>query len=96
LLKERGVSYVYREMTQEPLTLTALRALFKRLDRTPREALRKREAAQLGVGADETDAQLLRRMAAHPTLLQRPILDDGRRAVMGRPLENLEPLLSSA
>jgi len=96
LLNERGVTYVYREMTAEPLTVTELRALFRRLDRTPREALRVRDAARAGVGRDETDAELLGLMATHPTLLQRPILDDGRRAVIGRPLENLEALLPSA
>jgi arsenate reductase-like glutaredoxin family protein len=52
-----------------------------------------RDAKPLGVTGEESDAELLRLMAEHPTLLQRPIGVTGtgkdRRAVVGRPPENL-------
>ena len=93
MLDEHGVEYTYREYTQDPLSQAELRRLFARLDRTPAEALRKRDAKAVGITGDETKAELIRQMAAHPTLLERPILDDGMTAVTGRPLENLEALL---
>ncbi len=87
------MSYVYREYVEEPLTVTELRSLFRRLDRSPRDALRGRDAKKAGLSGDETDAELVKLMAQHPTLLERPILDDGTRAVTGRPLEKLEALI---
>ena len=57
----------------------------------PAEVLRTRDRAyrELGLDGSEDDATLIAHMAAHPTLLQRPIgvLDD--RAVVGRPPERL-------
>ncbi len=93
MLNERGVDYTYREYTEDALSAAELKALFKRLDRTPAEALRRRDAKALGVDGTETDAQLIAKMAKHPTLLERPILDNGKRAVTGRPVENLLDLL---
>lgn len=93
MLKERGVDYEYREYTEQPLDLAELKALFKKLKRQPVELLRKRDAKPLGVTGDEGDEALLKLMAEHPTLLQRPILVKGRQAVVGRPVEDLEALL---
>ena len=57
----------------------------------PKEVLRKRDRAfkELGLTGTEPDAELIRHMAAHPTLLQRPIGVLGDRAVVGRPVQNL-------
>ena len=50
-------------------------------------------ARDLGLTGDESAARLIALMAEHPTLLQRPIALKGARAVVGRPVENLETLL---
>ena len=62
----------------------------------PRELLRTGEAVykQLGLsGRDLTDDELVRLMAAHPDLVQRPIVERGDRAVLGRPTEKIRELL---
>lgn len=62
----------------------------------PRELLRKGEAAyrELNLGGRElSDDELIRLMAEHPDLIQRPIVERGPRAVLGRPTENLRALL---
>ena len=63
---------------------------------TPRELLRKGEAVyrelDLG-GRDVSDDELIRLMVAHPDLIQRPIVERGPRAVLGRPTENIRALL---
>jgi arsenate reductase len=92
-LKQAGAAYEYREYTEDPLSLKELKDLFGKLKETPRDLLRKRDAKSVGLTGDETDAQLLAAMAKHPTLLQRPILVKGKRAVVGRPVEELEQLL---
>ncbi len=63
---------------------------------TPRELLRTGEAAyrELQLGKRElSDDELIRLMAEHPDLIQRPIVERGPRAVLGRPTENIKALL---
>jgi len=62
----------------------------------PRELLRAGEAVykELGLGRRElSDDELIRLMAEHPDLLQRPIVERGDRAVLGRPTEKIKDLL---
>jgi len=65
----------------------------------PRELLRTGEAVyrELGLaGREVSDDELIRLMAAHPDLVQRPIVERGDRAVLGRPTENIRELLGPA
>jgi arsenate reductase (glutaredoxin) len=63
----------------------------------PRDILRTGEPIyrELGLGSREVaDDELIRLMIEHPALIQRPIVERGGRAVLGRPLENVRELLS--
>ena len=58
--------------------------------------LRRREPLVAELGLDEElppDDELIRLMAEHPVLVQRPIIERGDRAVLGRPPENVLALL---
>ena len=75
-------------LVAERLNADELRSLAERLQGDPPDALIRRdkqyEALGLqadGLGIDEVVAIL----AEHPELLQRPILDDGAAAMIGRP-----------
>jgi arsenate reductase len=73
-----------------------LRELVKKMGIKPRELLRTSEAIyrELGLGKKEvSDDQLISLMVKHPDLIQRPIVERGDRAVLGRPLENIKSLL---
>ena len=62
----------------------------------PRELLRTGEAVykELGLGSREpSDDELIRLMTQHPELIQRPIVERGPRAVLGRPVERVRELL---
>ena len=62
----------------------------------PRELLRTGEPVykELGLGKRElSDDEIIRLMAEHPDLIQRPIVERGERAVLGRPTENIRQLL---
>ncbi len=79
-----------------PLGEAKLRELVTKLGVSPRVLLRKNEAAyrELELGSRElSDEEIIRALAEHPELLQRPIVERGPRAVVARPVENVRALL---
>lgn len=96
LLRENDVDFEKVNYYVAPLTKTKLRDLLKKMNLSPRELLRKSEPIyrELGLAKDEfTDEQLISLMAENPDLIQRPIVERGSRAVLGRPIENVKILL---
>lgn len=93
LLEDQGVPYVYREYRDDPLDEGELRDVLAKLGVGPRAVLRPKEATAEGIDAATGDDELIARMAATPTLLQRPIAVRGERAVLGRPVEALAEFL---
>ena len=62
----------------------------------PRALLRTSESIyrELGLGREEfSDDEIIALMAEHPDLIQRPIVERGQRAVLGRPVEKVKELL---
>lgn len=95
LLMERGVAFVERRYLEDPLSRAELTSLRERLGRPAAEWVRRGEAAFAAAGLDagSSEARILDAIAAHPILLERPILVRGARAVVGRPPENVLELL---
>jgi arsenate reductase len=78
------------------LSKKKLTELVRKLNLKPRELLRKGEPIykELGLGERQlSDSELIALMVEHPDLLQRPIVERGDRAVLGRPTENVKELL---
>jgi len=95
-LREKGVDFSKVNYYIEPLTKKKLTELVRKMNISPRELLRKSEPAykELGLATgDFSDAKLISLMVEHPDLMQRPIIERGERAVLGRPTENVEELL---
>jgi arsenate reductase len=96
LLRESGVPFEKVNYYVEPLSKKKLTELVRKLNLKPRELLRKGEAVykELGLAERElSDSELIALMVEHPDLLQRPIVERGDRAVLGRPTENVKALL---
>ena len=58
--------------------------------------MRKRDKAYRELGLDDEaldDEVVISAIVEHPGLLQRPIIVKGKRAVLGRPIENVRALL---
>lgn len=80
----------------EPIGREKLEDLLARMGIGPRELLRTREKAyrELGLADPEvSDDEIVDAMVARPELIQRPIVERGDRAVLGRPPERVQELL---
>lgn len=79
---------------EHPLSVGELKKLLRRAGLTPGDVLRTKEAAyrELVAGKNLGDEELLEVIAAHPELLQRPIVVRDEKAVLARPVENLKKL----
>ena len=96
LLRESGIAFEKVNYYLAPLGEKKLRELIKKLGIKPRELLRTSEGVyrELGLGKkDFSDDQIISLMVKHPDLIQRPIVERGARAVLGRPTENVKSLL---
>jgi len=79
---------------EEPLSAAALKQLLQQAGLKPQDVVRTKEAAyrEHVAGKNLSDDQLIRVMAEHPEILQRPIVVRGSKAVLARPLERLAEL----
>ncbi len=96
LIESRGIGFDRVEYHVEGLSEAQIRELLAKAGIGPREALRTREPLVAELGLDDPaigDDELVRRMAEHPALLQRPIVVRGDRAVLARPPERVLELL---
>lgn len=96
LLRESGIEFEKVNYYIEPLSEKKLRELISKMGIRPRELLRTNESIyrELELGKkDLSDDELISLMTQHPDLIQRPIVERGQRAVLGRPTENVKSLL---
>ena len=96
LLRERKVDFSKINYYIEPIDRKKLKELIGKMKIKPRDLLRKSEPVykELGLSEDKfSDDRLIDLMIEHPDLIQRPIVERGDRAVLGRPTENVEELL---
>ena len=96
LLREGGFDYEKVNYYLDPIGEAKLRELIAKMGIKPRELLRTSEAVykELEIGRRElSDDEIIRLMAEHPDLIQRPIVERGGRAVLGRPTERIKELL---
>ena len=96
LLEENKITPTVKEYLKEGLEEKELDALFKRLGKEPLEVMRTKEDVfkELNLkGKDLSRKEWLKIIAEHPVLLERPILDTGKKAAIGRPQEDLLSIL---
>lgn len=80
---------------KNPPSIEELRAIIKMLGIKPEELVRKGEAVYKEKFKDKSlsDEEWINVMVTNPILIERPIIVEGKRAVIGRPPENVQQLL---
>lgn len=96
LLRERGIEPNLVLYLDTPPSAAELDLLLRQLNLSPRELMRRDEPAYRALGLDDPALDrvaLIEVLAAHPRLIQRPILVAGGRAAIGRPPEAILEIL---
>jgi arsenate reductase len=94
-----GITPTVRRYLRDAPSEAELRSVLAILEDPPADLVRKdAHFASLGLDADDyrTKAAVARLLAAHPRLIQRPVLIEGDRAIIGRPKDRVEPFLSAS
>lgn len=96
LIEEAGVQPEVIEYLKTPLTTDELDSILKKLKMEPQQLMRKGEAIYRELELAKRDLsreEAIAIMVEHPKLIERPIVIQGRQAVLGRPPENVNALL---
>jgi arsenate reductase len=92
-----GIALNVVDYQKNPLTLQQLAEVQQLLGENVRAMVRDNEEEYAALNlAQADDKTLLNALAAHPKLLQRPIVVYGNKAMIGRPPERLQALLKTA
>jgi arsenate reductase len=97
LLQEKGIEPELIHYLEAAPTAVMLAAVLVKLGKGAKDVIRFSEdvAKELGISPvdDRSDAEWLNIISANPKLLERPIVINGDRAVIGRPPENVLEIL---
>ena len=97
LIREKSIEPEILLYLDNPPSKAELEETLKALDFEPRELLRKTEEDYKKLNlADESksDSELISAMLNFPKLIERPIVIKGKKAIIGRPPENVYKLIN--
>jgi arsenate reductase len=95
LLEEKGIEFNRINYYIKPFSKNKLKILLKKMNMQPSDLLRKNDKAykELDLKTKSlTETQLLDLMIENHDLVQRPIVELGEKAVLARPIEQIEKL----
>ena len=95
LISDAGKDVEIIEYLKDVPTKEELKSIVDLLNISPEQLLRKNEAIfkEQFKGRSFTDEEWIKIMIENPKLIERPIVVDGKKAVLGRPPENVLSLL---
>ena len=98
IIREQGIEPTIIEYLKTPLGPEELRALIGKMKVPVKDVVRWKQTAEVaaaGISAATDDDTLLAAMAAHPILMNRPIVSTDKGVKLCRPEETVEDLLHS-
>ncbi len=96
IIKDQGIKPTVIEYLVNPPTQKELKNILKLLEMEPIDLMRKKESVFKELKLDKTSSSsndLIETMIQNPILIERPIVLSGRKAVLGRPPENVMKIL---
>lgn len=95
ILEDSGKEFQTRLYLKEPLSKAELKSLVQQLGIAAIDLVRTNEKVWKSdyKGKDLSEGEVLDAMLANPVLIERPVVSDGRKAVIGRPPENISDFL---
>lgn len=94
-LEESGKPYEIIEYLKDTPTFEELKALIKKLGIKPIALVRQKEDVWIEKyeGKKMRGDQIIRAMVKHPVLIERPIVVNGDKAIIARPLEKAAEII---
>lgn len=94
-LQDKGIEPEIVEYLKNPLSKKEIKEILKKLGKSPVEMIRTQEEVYRNIykGKNLSDGEWIEALAEYPKLLQRPIVVEGDKAVLGDPAENIEEIL---
>ncbi|WP_423607380.1 arsenate reductase (glutaredoxin) [Sphingomonas sp. MS122] len=92
ILEDTGAEVTVVEYLETPPSRDELARLYARAGLSPREGLRKAENGAKAL-KDASDDAILDAMAAHPILIERPLVETEKGVRLGRPPETVREIL---
>lgn len=91
-LDENGVPFEMINFMEEPLTVSEIKTLLKKMNQNVFHIIRKSEKLYMEKFANKnlSEEEWIRVLSENPSLIQRPILIKGSVAMLGRPVENVK------
>jgi len=94
ILEKSGQPLTVIEYLKQPPATEVLSSLVDQLGVPVEQIVRKKELADLSLTRlPQSREEWIRLLVEHPHLIERPIVSDGKHAVIGRPPENVLALL---
>ncbi len=95
ILEDSGQNFEIIDYLKNPLSEKEIKEILTKLGFTPIQLVRKNEAIWKDNYKNKTltDNDIIKAMATHPKLIERPIVIKGNKAVIGRPSENINLLI---
>ena len=91
ILSEKGVDTDVIKYLEQTPSVEEIKEVLKKLNISARELMRTKEDEykELGLKDEDDEEKLIEAMAAHPKLIERPIVIKGEKAFLGRPPEKV-------
>ena len=94
IILENNIQPTIRLYLDDPLSIGEIKDLLIKLNTTADKIVRKNEEIYKKLNLKDSDQDLLiEKISKNPILLERPIVVKGKKAIIGRPPENVKKLL---
>ena len=96
MIRAEGIEPAIVDYVKTPPSVAEIRAVLAEMGLKPRDLLRRRGTPYDALGLDDeklTDATLVKAMATHPLLIERPVVRSPKGARLCRPPERVKDIL---